>query len=95
MAAHQILKYEVKDGVLRLLIILEIISLEKEILDFVKKVVLSTKHQVSHYIPLFQQLTLIIVYIKNQKISDILLSIIVQCTLVTRVHISKRTVFIP
>jgi hypothetical protein len=46
MGAHQILKYEVKDGVLRQLIIVEIISLEKEILDFVKKVVLSTKHQV-------------------------------------------------
>ena len=53
MGAHQILKYEVKDGVLRLLITVEIISLEKEILDFVKKVVLSTKHQVSHYIYTF------------------------------------------
>ena len=53
MAAHQILKYEIVDGVLRLLIIVGIISLEKEILDFVKKVALSTKHQVSHYIYTF------------------------------------------
>ena len=46
LGAHQILMYEVVDGALQLLIIVEIISLEKVNMDFAKKVVLGTKNKV-------------------------------------------------